>query len=444
MQKTVALQTLGCKLNYSETSSIGRQFTDRGFAIKDFREAADVYVLNTCSVTESAERECRQIIRRALRQNPEAYIIVTGCYAQLRPDEIARIDGVDAVLGSNDKFKLFSLLENFNKREFACISVTPTENLTEFGIAHSTDADNRTRAFLKIQDGCDYNCSFCTIPLARGSSRSLVINNVITGFRKLLDDGYKEIVLTGVNVGDYGKNNGTNLYNLLSSLVQIDGEFRIRISSVEPNLLSDEIINLTAESEKLCDHFHIPLQSGSQKILKAMQRRYTVNDYENVIIKIKRYLPGAGIGVDVIAGFPGETEEDFIHTHNFIRDIPVSYLHVFTFSERPDTKAIALPGIVEHAERKRRTNILRILSEKKRKEFYSANNGTEQRVLFENANRNGYMQGFTSNYIKVQADFDEELTGRICNVRLTEPENDLCRAMILSTKNSIDLVREVS
>ncbi len=292
MQKKVALHTLGCKLNYSETSSIGQQFLDRGFDIADFHEEADVYVLNTCSVTESAERECRQIVRRALRQNPEAFIIVTGCYAQLRPEEIASIDGVDAVLGSNEKFKLFSLLENFNKRELTCISVTPTENLTEFGVAHSTDADNRTRAFLKIQDGCDYTCSFCTIPLARGASRSLAVNNVIDEFKKLLDAGYKEIVLTGVNVGDYGKNIDTNLFNLLSELIKIEGEFRIRISSIEPNLLTDEIINLTNESEKLCNHFHIPLQSGSPRILKAMQRRYTAEDYYKLIHKIKELSAG--------------------------------------------------------------------------------------------------------------------------------------------------------
>jgi threonylcarbamoyladenosine tRNA methylthiotransferase MtaB len=440
MNKKVALHTLGCKLNYSETSSIGMQFLDRGFEIADFQEEADVYVLNTCSVTESAERECRQIIRRALRQNPEAFIIVTGCYAQLRPEEIARIDGVDAVLGSNEKFKLFSLLENFSKRDLTCISVTPTENLTEFGVAHSTDADNRTRAFLKIQDGCDYTCSFCTIPLARGGSRSLAANNVVEEFKKLLNAGYKEIVLTGVNVGDYGKNIDTNLFNLLSELIKIDSEFRIRISSIEPNLLTDEIINLTADSEKLCNHFHIPLQSGNPRILKAMQRRYLIDDYKNLIDRLKNRLPDAGIGVDVIVGFPGETEEDFIHTHNFLRDLPVSYLHVFTYSERPDTKAISLPGSVDVQERKRRNNILRILSEKKRAKFYSGMTGTTQDVLFENANKNGLMHGFTSNYIKVQANFNEAFTGQICLIALIDAETDICNGIILSTKNSIDLV----
>jgi threonylcarbamoyladenosine tRNA methylthiotransferase MtaB len=438
MQK-VALHTLGCKLNYSETSSIGNQFLDKNFEVVDFQDKADVYVLNTCSVTESAERECRQIIRRALRQNPEAFIIVTGCYAQLRPEEIAGIEGVDAVLGSNEKFKLFSLLENFNKRELTCISVTPTENLTEFGVAHSTDADSRTRAFLKIQDGCDYTCSFCTIPLARGASRSLSVINVVDEFKKLLEAGYKEIILTGVNVGDYGKNTITNLFNLLKELIRIDGEFRIRISSIEPNLLTDEIINLVANSEKLCNHFHIPLQNGSTRILKAMQRRYSVNDYESLIFRVRNLLPDAAIGVDVIVGFPGETEEDFIHTHNFLRELPISYLHVFTYSERPDTKAISLPGTVDVQERKRRNNILRILSEKKRAKFYSDMIGTGQQVLFENANKNGFIQGFTSNYIKFHTNFNADLAGQICPVILLEADSECCKGSI-SIKNSIDLV----
>ena len=440
MQKKVALHTLGCKLNYSETSSIGRQFLDREFELVDFQEPADVYILNTCSVTESAERECRQIIRKALRQNPEAFVIVTGCYAQLRPEEIAKIDGVDAVLGSNEKFKLFSLLENFNKRELTCISVTPTENLTEFGVAHSTDADSRTRAFLKIQDGCDYTCSFCTIPLARGASRSLAIPNVVNEFKKLLHADYKEIVLTGVNVGDYGKNIDTNLFQLLSELVKIEDEFRIRISSIEPNLLTDEIINLSAESDKLCNHFHIPLQSGSPRILKAMQRRYTTEDYHKLIYGIKNRLPDAGIGVDVIVGFPGETEEAFIHTYNFLRDLPISYLHVFTYSERPDTKAISLPGSVDVQERKRRNNILRILSEKKRAEFYKKMIGTNQKVLFEHTNRNRLMQGFTSNYVRVQTNFNEEFSGKIVPVILGSVTDDLCNCQLISTKNSVDLI----
>ena len=440
MQNKVAFHTLGCKLNFSETSSISKQFLDRGFELTPFEKEADVYVFNTCSVTETAERECRQLIRRALRQNPNAFIIVTGCYAQLRPEQIAKINGVDAVLGSNEKFNLFSIIENFDKKELTCISVTPTENLTEFGVANSTDADNRTRAFLKIQDGCDYNCSFCTIPLARGQSRSLPIGKVKDEFIKLLDAGYKEIVLTGVNVGDYGKNINTDLFTLLNSLINIEGEFRIRISSIELNLLSDEIINLAANSYKLCNHFHIPLQSGSSRILKAMQRRYTVNDYETLINKVKNKIPDAGIGVDVIVGFPGETEEDFIHTHNLLRDLPISYLHVFTYSERPDTKAINLLSRVDIQERKRRNNILRILSEKKRAKFYEDMIGTQQLVLFEKTNKDGLMQGYTSNYIKVTTEYDESISGTLSETVLLKSESDLCRGEILSTKKSIDLV----
>ncbi len=440
MQKKVALHTLGCKLNYSETSFVGKQFLDRDFEIVDFQDKADVYVLNTCSVTESAERECRQTIRRALRQNPEAFIVVTGCYAQLRPEEIAKIDGVDAVLGSDEKFKLFSIIENFNKREFTCISVTATENLTQFGVAHSTDADSRTRAFLKIQDGCDYTCSFCTIPLARGASRSLAMNEVIKEFRKLLFKGYKEIILTGVNVGDYGKNIDTSLFHLLNELIKIEDEFRIRISSIEPNLLTDEIIDLVAGSEKLCNHFHIPLQSGSPRILKVMQRRYSLNDYENLIYKVKKHLPDSAIGVDVIVGFPGETEEDFIHTHNFLRELPISYLHVFTYSERPNTKAISLPGTIDVQERKRRNNILRILSEKKRAKFYSDMIGSKQEVLFENANNKGIIRGFTSNYIKFQTDFNEDLAGQICPVNVQGSTAEYCMGAVVSIKKSIDLV----
>ena len=440
MQKIVAFHTLGCKLNYSETSSIGQQFFERGFELTSFEKKADVYVLNTCSVTESAERECRQIIRRALRKNPQAFIIVTGCYAQLRPEEISSIEGVDAVLGSNEKFKLFSLIDNFNKRELACVSVTPTEDLTEFGLARSSESDSRTRAFLKIQDGCDYTCSFCTIPLARGTSRSLEIEKAINEFEKLLEDGYKEIILTGVNVGDYGKNIDSNLFTLLKELIKLDGEFRIRVSSIEPNLLSDEIIDLVAESDKLCKHFHIPLQSGSPRILKAMQRRYTAPDYEELIHKVKNKIPDAGIGVDVIVGFPGETEEDFIYTHNFLRDLPVSYLHVFTYSERPDTKAISMSANVDFQERKRRNNILRILSEKKRIEFYSKMIGTEHDVLFEDVDHNGLMKGFTSNYVRVQTEFNASLTRKISTVRIAEADNYNCRAVILPTKKSIDLV----
>jgi threonylcarbamoyladenosine tRNA methylthiotransferase MtaB len=436
----VALHTLGCKLNFSETSSVGSQFLSNGFDIVDPKEQADVYVINTCTVTESAERECRQIVRRFLRQNPEAYIIVTGCYAQLRPNEISSIKGVDAVLGSNEKFDIFSVIDNFNKRELACIFVSPVNNKNEFGHAFSSDADSRTRAYLKIQDGCDYKCTFCTIPLARGKSRSMSPDEVVLEFKKLLEEDYKEIILTGVNVGDYGKSFNTTLYELLLRLLQVDDEFRIRISSIEPNLLSDEIIELTAESNKLCKHFHIPLQSGSSNILKLMQRRYTADDYEKLICKIKKRIPDAGIGADVIVGFPGESNEDFLVTHNFLRNLPISYLHVFTYSERPNTKAIDLDSKVDVHERRERNNILRILSDKKRNEFYNQMLGKELDVLFEHENRNGVMKGFSSNYIRINHPFNPDLTNNIFSVKISAINNGKCTAEIIDTKKAVDLI----
>jgi threonylcarbamoyladenosine tRNA methylthiotransferase MtaB len=316
MPQTVALHTLGCKLNFSETSTIGNEFLKKGFSIVDVREKADVYVLNTCTVTENAEKECRQVVRRVLRINPDAYVIVTGCYAQLRSEEISSIPGVDAVLGTNEKFEIFSLIKDFNKKELSCIYVSPNDSMNYFGQASSTDADSRTRAYFKIQEGCDYKCTFCTIPLARGKSRSMNLDLVVEEFRNLIEQDYKEIILTGVNVGDYGKNVDTNFYQLLKKLVAVEGEFRIRISSIEPNLLTDEIIELAATSDKICKHFHIPLQSGSDKILKSMQRRYNVSEYSNLINKLKNSIPDIGIGVDVIVGYPGESENEFLETFN--------------------------------------------------------------------------------------------------------------------------------
>ncbi len=440
MQSKVALHTIGCKLNFSETSTIGNQFLKKGFQVVEFNEKADVYVFNTCSVTENAEKECRQLVRRALRQNPEAFIIVTGCYAQLRPEEISQIEGVDAILGSNEKFKLFSLLEDFNKKDLTCIYVSPTQQLNEFGAAHSTDADSRTRAFFKIQDGCDYKCSFCTIPLARGSSRSMNTIELISEFNKLISSGYKEVILTGVNVGDYGKAYSTNLFNVLKKMIEVPGEFRIRISSIEPNLLSDEIIELTAESEKLCNHFHIPLQSGSTNILKAMQRRYTVSDYSKLIYKIKNRIPDACIGVDVIVGFPGETEEEFLKTYKFLNELPISYLHVFTYSERPDTKAITFNGSVDIQIRKRRNNMLRILSEKKRQAFYTEMIGKNLEVLFESENDNGNMKGFTSNYVRVSHTYDENYVNQFSDITISEVRENICIGKLKGTKKSIELI----
>ncbi len=411
-----------------------------GFRIVDFKQNADVYVLNTCSVTENAEKECRQIVRRVLRQNPQAYVVVTGCYAQLRPGEISEIDGVDAVLGSNEKFKLFSLINDFKKTDLACVYVSPTQQLDEFGPAHSTDADSRTRAYLKIQDGCDYKCSFCTIPKARGLSRSMESGKVLEEFNNLVGQGYKEIILTGVNVGDYGKAIGTGLYSLLLKMVNISGDFRIRISSIEPNLLTDDILRLTAENNKMCRHFHIPLQSGSPKILKLMQRRYTAAEYRKLILKAKEMIPDLGIGVDVIVGFPGETEEDFLETHNFLRELPVSYLHVFTYSERPDTKAVNMPEAVDVFERKRRNNILRILSEKKKNAFYSEMTGKELSVLFEEAEDNGLMKGFSSNYVRVAHSYNSSLVNKFSNVSIIKVDGDKCFGKIKGTKKSIDLI----
>lgn len=451
----VALHTLGCKLNFSETSTIGEQFHSSGFQIVDFKENADVYVFNTCSVTENAERECRQFVRRALRQNPQAFVVVTGCYAQLRPDEISRIKGVDLILGAKEKFRLLNYLKPILAEEkkpsqtgLSCIYVSPADELDEFGPSHSTEPEitGRTRAFLKIQDGCDYKCSFCTIPLARGKSRSMNPDEAETDFKKLISAGYKEIVLTGVNVGDYGKSYKTNLYELLLKLTAITGKFRIRISSIEPNLLSEEIIKLTAESEKLCKHFHIPLQSGSNKILALMQRRYKAEFYKEIINRCANRIPGLGIGVDVITGFPGETENDFKTTHDFLLDLPVSYLHVFTYSERPNTKAINYDGVVDAYERKRRTNILRMLSEKKKNEFYKKMIGKELQVLLEAENRDGIMKGFSSNYVRFQTRFNANLVNEFTRVKVTAADDSRCCGEIITSsinqpvgiKNSID------
>ena len=439
MPQTVALHTLGCKLNFSETSTIGNHFLQNGFSVVDMKDKADVYVFNTCTVTENAEKECRQLVRRVLRTNPNAYVIVTGCYAQLRADEIAAIDGVDAVLGSNEKFEIFSLIKDFIKKDLSCIYVSPKDELNKFGLASSTDADSRTRAYFKIQDGCDYKCTFCTIPLARGKSRSMNPDLVVEDFKNLIKQGYKEIILTGVNVGDYGKSFELDFFLLLKKLIQVEGNFRIRISSIEPNLLTEEIINLTAKSEKLCKHFHIPLQSGSDTILHLMQRRYNVDDYKNIILKVKEMIPDAGIGVDVIVGYPGETEIEFMETYNFLLDLPISYLHVFTYSERPDTKAILIAGQVESAERKRRNKMLRILSDKKKNYFYNQMIGKIVDVLFESEDSDGTVKGFSSNYVRVQNTIDKDLENRMCKVNIEGIRNGLLYGEIKEIKNSVAL-----
>ncbi|KAF0152044.1 MAG: 2-methylthioadenine synthetase [Ignavibacteria bacterium] len=441
MSAKVAFYTLGCKLNFSETSTIGEQFLNRGYEVTEYNEKADVYVINTCSVTDNADKECRQMVRRALKNNPEAYIIVTGCYAQLRPDEIVKIDGVDAVLGSNEKFKLFEYINNFEKQKLSCIYVSPTEKLNEFNSSFSTEGNERTRAFFKIQDGCDYKCTFCTIPLARGKSRSAKPDEVVNEFTQLLDAGFKEIILTGVNVGDYSyhlnldrslkEEQETDLFLLLQKMLSIKGEYRIRISSIEPNLLSDNILELTANDSRMCNHFHIPLQSGSSKVLMLMQRRYKTVDYKTLIHKAVEKIANLAIGVDVIVGFPGETEEDFSETYSFLRDLPISYLHVFTYSERPNTKAIEMPGNVDYIERKKRNNMLRILSEKKRHEFYQSMIGKELTALFEHEERNGEMRGFTSNYLRIKAPYNSELINKFVPVKIKEVGENICTAEIL-------------
>jgi len=421
MQKTVSLHTLGCKLTYSETSTLTGQFHDRGFEVKEFGENTDIFVLNTCTVTDNADKECRQIIRSVLSKNPSVYVIVTGCYAQLEPGEISSIRGVDLVLGTNEKFKLFDYIDNFEKKSYSCVFTSPIDEVTDFDYAYSSDIDSRTRSFLKIQDGCNYNCSFCTIPLARGASRSLEIEKVVENAQKLIDTGYKEIVLTGVNTGDYNYKS-LKLIDVLYKLDKLNIE-RLRISSIEPNLLSDEIISFVKSSDKFCNHFHIPLQSGDNEILKLMRRRYNTGTYKELIQKIREEIPDAGIGVDVIVGFPGETDESFEKTRRFIEGLDVSYLHVFSYSERKNTDAVKLSRKVDITKRKSRSRVLRELSLKKRFSFYTGNDGNVQNVLFETLQQDGSIFGFTTNYIKVKITGNKDLENRILQVKLRHPEN---------------------
>jgi len=428
----VAFHTLGCKVNFAETSTISRQFLDRGFEVVGAGDPCDVYVLNTCSVTERADRECRQIIRRVLRHSPHAYVIATGCYAQLQPDEIASIEGVDLLLGAKEKFRVFDFEQNFTKRALPQLFVSCIDESLEFEPACSGENDGRTRSFLKIQDGCDYGCAFCTIPLARGASRSQSFGAVLQQARVLADRGYKEIVLTGVNVGDFGRMLGTSLLKLLEALDAVDGIERIRISSIEPNLLTTEMVDFIMGSDKICHHFHIPLQSGSDAMLKRMRRRYLTREYWDIVEYIKGRDPDAGIGVDVIVGFPGETDELFDETHLMLADLPISYLHVFTYSERPNTPAAELPGKVEPKVRAERSEMLRILSQKKRHAFSSSFVGRELEVLFETVSANNRVSGFSSNYVRVEAQADDPLSNEIRNVRIIGLAGDHCRGEIVT------------
>ncbi|GAB2965442.1 tRNA (N(6)-L-threonylcarbamoyladenosine(37)-C(2))-methylthiotransferase MtaB [Hymenobacter coalescens] len=426
--RTVAFYTLGCKLNFSETSALGRQFEERGFAKVAFEQGADVYVINTCSVTDHADRKCRKVVQQALKHNPEAYVTIVGCYAQLKPQEIAGIPGVHAVLGAAEKFRLAEILDEtaYRKPEAGQpgqVFASPISEATEFHAAHSFG--DRTRTFLKVQDGCDYSCSFCTIPLARGKSRSGSVQSVVERVQKLAATGVKEIVLTGVNLGDFGlqgedRQRLETFTDLVKELDQVEGIQRFRISSCEPNLLTDEIIRTVAASERFMPHFHIPLQSGSNKILGLMRRRYRRELYQERVALIKELMPHASIGVDVIVGFPGETEADFLETYQFLNELPVSYLHVFPYSERENTLAPTLPGRVQDRLRHERTTQLRSLSEKKKRHFYEQHVGQQTEVLFEDdLAPDGRIEGYTPNYIRVAAKYDPLLVGELKKLRLT-------------------------
>ena len=422
MSKKVAFYTLGCKLNFSETSTISRKFTERGFEKVDFQEAADIYIINTCSVTDNADKKCRKVVKEALKHSPNAYVAIVGCYAQLKPQEISEIPGVDAVLGAAEKFMLVDLLDGFEKKDKSQIFHSPVSEANTFHNAYSFG--DRTRTFLKVQDGCDYSCTFCTIPQARGNSRSDTIENVVRSANEIAESGVKEIVLTGVNLGDFGiqedKGRVENFYQLAQALdEQVAGIERFRISSIEPNLLTDEVINLVANSKKFMPHFHIPLQSGSDKILKLMRRRYLRNVYTDRVTKIKAQMPHCCIGVDVIVGFPGETEADFLETYEFLNQLDISYLHVFPYSERANTLAEEMKGVVPQKERNRRADMLRILSEKKKRFFYEQHIGLKTNVLFEADITDGLMEGFTENYIRVAVKYDPVLVNETKHVRLT-------------------------
>ncbi|MEB0261370.1 MULTISPECIES: tRNA (N(6)-L-threonylcarbamoyladenosine(37)-C(2))-methylthiotransferase MtaB [unclassified Mucilaginibacter] len=428
MNKKVAFYTLGCKLNYSETSSIGRLFNNAGFDTVDFTDTPDVYVVNTCSVTDNADKKCKKIVKEALRINPNAFVTIVGCYAQLKPKEIAEIPGVDMVLGAAEKFQLVDHITDLTKKPKTVILNQPVSHANEFVPSYSFG--DRTRTFLKVQDGCDYSCTFCTIPLARGSSRSDTIENVIAQAKDIAASGVKEIVLTGVNLGDFGIRDGKRedrFLDLIMALDGVEGIERIRISSIEPNLLNDQVIAFVATSKRFVPHFHIPLQSGSDKILGLMRRRYKRELYANRVAKIKQLMPNCCIGVDVIVGFPGETREDFVDTYNFLNNLDVSYLHVFTYSERENTPAAEMSGVVPGSTRADRSKMLHILSDKKRRAFYESQIGKTYEVLFEADLKDGIMHGFTRNYVKVKTKYDPILVNELRTVQLTaiSPDGDV-------------------
>lgn len=427
--KTAAFHTLGCKLNFAETSTIARQLTGAGYEKVSFDDQAHVYVINTCSVTENADRECKFHVKRAMKANPEGLVVIVGCYAQLKPEEISAIEGVDLVLGAKEKFNILSYLDDLQKTENHGLIHSCEIDEADFFIGSYSIGD-RTRAFLKVQDGCDYKCTYCTIPLARGISRSDTIENVVKNAKEIAGKGIKEIVLTGVNIGDYGKGEFGNkkhehtFLDLISELDQVEGIERIRISSIEPNLLKDESIDLVSKSRSFVPHFHIPLQSGSDDLLKLMKRRYLTKLYSDRIYKIREVMPDSCIGVDVIVGFPGETEEKFLETYNFLNELPISYLHVFTYSERENTEAVEMDGVVPVPERKKRNKMLRILSEKKKMAFYQTQIGKTLPVLWEHEDKDGIMFGFTENYVRVQKTYDQNSVNQIENLKLNKIESD--------------------
>lgn len=432
MSNKVAFYTLGCKLNFSETSTIARGFKEDGFERVDFSEKADMYVINTCSVTDNADKRFKTIVKQAQKANPEAFIAAIGCYAQLKPEELAAVDGVDLVLGATEKFKITDYINDLSKNDFGEVHSCEIEE-ADFYVGSYAIGD-RTRAFLKVQDGCDYKCTYCTIPLARGISRSDTLSNVLKNAAEISEKGIKEIVLTGVNIGDYGKGEFGNkkhehtFFELVQALDKVEGIHRLRISSIEPNLLKNETIDFVSDSKSFVPHFHIPLQSGSDEILKRMRRRYLSGLYVDRVKNIKEKMPHACIGVDVIVGFPGETDEHFLETYNFLNDLDISYLHVFSYSERDNTPAAKMDGVVPKSVRTKRSKMLRGLSAKKRRAFYESQLGSVRTVLFEGENKEGYIHGFTENYVKVVCPWNPELVNTLHKVKLTEiDENGFVR-----------------
>ena len=427
-KKKVAFYTLGCKLNFAETSTIARSFEEDGYTRVDFEDPADIYVINTCSVTENADKQFKQIVRKALKTNPKAFLAAVGCYAQLKPEELASVDGVDLVLGAKEKFNITQYIDDLTKNNEGIVHSCEIAE-TDFYVGSYSIGD-RTRAFLKVQDGCDYKCTYCTIPMARGISRSDTIENILANAKKISEKGIKEIVLTGVNIGDYGKGEFGNkkhehtFLELVQALDKVEGIERLRISSIEPNLIKDETIDFIAQSKAFVPHFHIPLQSGSNDILKKMKRRYLRELYVSRVAKIREVMPDACIGVDVIVGFPGETDEHFLETYHFLNELDISYLHVFTYSERDNTEAVLMDGVVPDAVRAKRSKMLRGLSAKKRNAFYESQLGKEKTVLFESDNKQGYIHGFTENYVKVKAPWDPALVNTLHKVRLTKIDPD--------------------